>query len=172
MLKEQEKKRIKYSNFEKVEFGLPQIILDFQLKSHENFLCKFIEKFRQVDRDQNGIIDEREMRELVKIIDPRGEMGMQIDEMLDLLDPFSNDIITFSSVVTLLSSVNFIYPAINQLWRQAVVGPTPSIPGISPILISSLQRLVRSANCACNLNGNGSKLHAGSSRAGRATKGE
>ena len=82
-----------------------QIILDFQLKSHENFLLRFIEKFRQVDRDQNGIVDEAELRELIKLIDLKNEMHLKIDEILDLLDPFSNDIITFSSVVTLLSSV-------------------------------------------------------------------
>lgn len=58
-----------------------------------------------VDRDQNGIVDEEEFRQLIKIVDPRNEMGMKIDELLDLLDPFSNDIITFSSIVTLLSSV-------------------------------------------------------------------
>lgn len=81
------------------------MILDFQLKSHENFLAAFIEKFKTVDRDQNGIVDEEEFRQLIRIIDPRNEMGMKIDELLDLLDPFSNDIITFSSIVTLLSSV-------------------------------------------------------------------
>lgn len=102
MLKEQEKKRIKYVAFQK-------IILDFQLKSHENFLINFIEKFKQVDSDQNGIVDESEFRRLIKIIDSQNEMGIKIDVLLDILDPFSNDIITFSSIVTLLSSVDSAY---------------------------------------------------------------
>ena len=76
------------------------------MKSHENFLKKFIDIFRQVDRDQNGIVDENELRELIKHIDKKNEMNIKIDEILDMLDPFSNDIITFSSIVTLLSSVN------------------------------------------------------------------
>ena len=97
VLKEQEKKRIKFSVFQK-------IILDFQMKSHENFLNSFIEKFRTIDRDQNGIIDEQELRHLLKIVDPRNEMSIKVEDMLDLLDPDSNDIITFSSLVTLLSS--------------------------------------------------------------------
>jgi Ca2+-binding EF-hand superfamily protein len=97
VMKEQEKRRIKFSTFQK-------IILDFQLKSHENFLYKFIEKFKLVDKDQNGIIDEQELRQLIKYIDPRHEMGIKPEDMLDLLDPFSNNKITFSSVVTLLSS--------------------------------------------------------------------
>ena len=33
-------------------------ILDFQLKSHENFLRTFLILFKQIDRDNNGIIDE------------------------------------------------------------------------------------------------------------------
>lgn len=98
MLKEQEKKRIRFSAVEK-------IILDFQLKSHENFLEKFMGLFKQVDKDQNGIVDENEFRELAKTIDSKGNLGLNIDEMLDVLDPFSNDIITFSSIVTLFSSV-------------------------------------------------------------------
>ena len=59
-----------------------------------------------MDRDQNGIVDENELRELIKHIDKKNEMNIKIDEILDMLDPFSNDIITFSSIVTLLSSVN------------------------------------------------------------------
>lgn len=101
MLKEQEKKRIKYFYFQK-------IILDFQLKSHENFLTNFIDKFRQVDSDQNGIVDENEFRKLIKLVDPNQEMGIKLDHLLDILDPFSNDIITFSSIVTLLSSVRMV----------------------------------------------------------------
>lgn len=67
---------------------------------------QFITLFKSVDKDQNGIIDEQEFRELGERIDPRGELGLVVEEMLDLLDPFSNDIITFSSCVTLFSSVS------------------------------------------------------------------
>jgi Ca2+-binding EF-hand superfamily protein len=69
-------------------------------------LINFIEKFKQVDTDQNGIVDEVEFRKLIKVIDSQNEMGIKIDVLLDILDPFSNDIITFSSIVTLLSSVD------------------------------------------------------------------
>lgn len=69
-------------------------------------MINFIEKFKQVDTDQNGIVDEVEFRKLIKVIDSQNEMGIKIDVLLDILDPFSNDIITFSSIVTLLSSVD------------------------------------------------------------------
>jgi Ca2+-binding EF-hand superfamily protein len=70
-----------------------------------------IAKFKQVDRDQNGIVDEKEFRSLIKSVDSGNQMGLKVDEMLDLLDPFSNDIITLSSIVTLLSSVQCFYPS-------------------------------------------------------------
>lgn len=69
----------------------------------------FNQLFRNVDIDQNGIIDEQEFRSLVRMIDPRGELGLVIEEMLDILDPFANDIITFSSCVTLFSSVRPLF---------------------------------------------------------------
>jgi len=61
--------------------------------------------FRREDDDQNGIISEEEFKQVVRIIDPRGEFGLVVEDMLELLDPFSNNVITYSSCVTLFSSV-------------------------------------------------------------------
>ena len=61
--------------------------------------------FRNSDTDNNGIVDEDEFRMIVRNIDPRGQHGLVVEEMLDLLDPFTNNIITYSSCVTLFSSV-------------------------------------------------------------------
>lgn len=96
-MKEKDKLRVRFSKFER-------LILDFQFKSHEKFLNKFNQIFKKNDRDKNGIINESEFRSIVRFIDPRGELRIVVDEMLDLLDPFSNDIITYSSCVTLFSS--------------------------------------------------------------------
>jgi Ca2+-binding EF-hand superfamily protein len=81
------------------------VILDFQLKSHESFLAKFIEVFRKVDKDQNGIVDEMEIKNLVRLMDPDSEFRLDIDEVLEVMDPFSNNIMTFSSCITFFSSV-------------------------------------------------------------------
>jgi hypothetical protein len=51
MLTEKEKPRIEYWLFQK-------LILDFQLRSHEKYLKRFIQLFRTVDQDHNGIINE------------------------------------------------------------------------------------------------------------------
>ena len=47
-----------YSDFEK-------IILDFQLLQHEQFLQKFTDLYKSVDRDTDGVIDEEEFKELI-----------------------------------------------------------------------------------------------------------
>ena len=39
-------------------------VLDFQLKEHEKFLFKFIVVFKQVDRDNNGVVNEEEFVDL------------------------------------------------------------------------------------------------------------
>lgn len=41
-------------------------VLDFQLKEHEKFLYKFIVVFKQIDGDNNGVVNEDEFIELVK----------------------------------------------------------------------------------------------------------
>lgn len=48
---EKEKMKIPFLQFQK-------IILDFQLKSHENFLQPFLFLFKHADKDNNGMIDE------------------------------------------------------------------------------------------------------------------
>lgn len=73
--------RVQFSKFEK-------LILDFQLKTHEKFLDSFNRIFKRSDKDRNGIINENEFVGLVEEIDHNGAFGLEIDDMLDLLDPF------------------------------------------------------------------------------------
>lgn len=80
------------------------MILDFQLKSHEKFLKSFIQLFKQVDQDHNGIIDEAEFRELVDLMDITKNEG-DVHKYLNTVDPYSHQQITFSQCVTLFSSV-------------------------------------------------------------------
>mmetsp|Transcript_9255 Transcript_9255/g.17666 ORF Transcript_9255/g.17666 Transcript_9255/m.17666 type:complete len:848 (-) Transcript_9255:1671-4214(-) len=90
------KGRIAYKDFLKV-------LLDFQLKGHEQFLTPYLKLFRNVDSDSNGVISEYEFRNLI------GSMGLNFVEdevlrMLQLVDPFNNQLITFSESVTLFTS--------------------------------------------------------------------
>jgi hypothetical protein len=91
------KGRIAYRDFLKV-------LLDFQLKGHEQFLAPYLRLFRSVDTDNNGVISEFEFRHLVASM----ELQFSEDEvlrMLQLVDPFNNQLITFSESVTLFTSV-------------------------------------------------------------------
>ena len=89
--------RIAYTDFLK-------IILDFQLKGHEKFLCKFIQLFRKVDSDNNGIINEYEFRELVSYINLGFDQEEEVFRLLQIVDPYKNEQITFSECVAVFSS--------------------------------------------------------------------
>lgn len=87
------------------------------MKSHEKFLKKFIILFRQVDIDNNGIIDEvkkthnycliflkKEFQHLISVMDV-GKDHSDIVRLLQMVDPYNNENITFSQCVTLFSAV-------------------------------------------------------------------
>lgn len=85
---------IKYRDFEK-------IILDFQLISHREFLSKFITLFRQFDTNNFGYVNEEQFREMMTHIDP--ESKLDIDEILQSLDPQEMGYFPFSACVGLFS---------------------------------------------------------------------
>jgi hypothetical protein len=99
ILKEKEKAlktRILYSDFLKT-------LLDFQLRGHEKFLNKFIQIFRKVDNDADGIINEQEFRKLIVFMD-LGFSEDAIFRLLQVIDPYDNQQITFSESVALFST--------------------------------------------------------------------
>ena len=108
---EKDKTKIEFQSFQKVENSLFfnkkigfKIILDFQSKSHEKFLRKFIILYRQVDKDNNGIVDEKEFNELIVRMNV-GKDQSDINRLLQIVDPYNNQQITFSQCVTLFSAV-------------------------------------------------------------------
>lgn len=80
-----------------------KVLLDFQLKGHEKFLLKFMKLFRQFDKDKNGVINEEEFRQLIIATDPN-KTDMEIQDLLNLVDPYNNQSISFSECVNFLSS--------------------------------------------------------------------
>ena len=86
---------IDYASFEK-------IILDFQLKSHHNFLSKFISIFRVYDQTNFGYINEASFREMISTICQEG--SLDINNLLSIIDPHEMDIITFSTCVSVFST--------------------------------------------------------------------
>ena len=43
-------------------------ILDFQMREHERYLCTFSYHFRLVDKDNDGVLNEDEFRQLIDSI--------------------------------------------------------------------------------------------------------
>jgi Ca2+-binding EF-hand superfamily protein len=77
--------------------------LDFQLSEHEKFLYDFTQLFKQVDSDRNGIINEDEFRDLLsqmKVLHKDEELIV----LLQIVDPYNNQKMTYSEIVHLLSS--------------------------------------------------------------------
>jgi hypothetical protein len=41
-------------------------VLDFQLREHEKFLSRFVREYRDVDTDNDGVVDEAGFRHLMQ----------------------------------------------------------------------------------------------------------
>mmetsp|Transcript_25802 Transcript_25802/g.39660 ORF Transcript_25802/g.39660 Transcript_25802/m.39660 type:complete len:118 (-) Transcript_25802:388-741(-) len=85
-----------------------KVVLDFQLQEHEKFLSQFNRLFKQVDTDHNGVIDEEQFRTLILdmniAIQHPSDTEADIRKLLKIIDPNSNNHMTYSEVVQLLSN--------------------------------------------------------------------
>lgn len=79
-------------------------MLDFQLSTHENYIKKFVQLFRKIDMDTNGVLNEQEFRELISAMQVTSDEE-DIEKLLQIIDPYNNMSVTFSECIMLLSSV-------------------------------------------------------------------
>ena len=86
---------------------MAQIVLDFQLATHEKYIKKFITLFKKLDGDTNGILNEEEFRQLVTMIRVAASEE-DVERLLQIVDPYNNQQITFSECLSLLSSVGCV----------------------------------------------------------------
>jgi len=95
------KKSIDYKN--KIPFSkFLKVVLDFQMLKHEKFLSKFITLFRKINKSTTGVISSEEFVIMIK------EMKLNISDtninkLLEKVDPFKGNKITFSECVELLT---------------------------------------------------------------------
>ena len=95
-LKSTETVRLAYSEFQ-------LIVLEFQLKKHEEFLSGFLQLFKNVDCDADGVLNEDQFMELIC----KMKIGLTEEQtlaFLEHLDPFNQQRITFSDIIRLLST--------------------------------------------------------------------
>ena len=99
ILREKEKSlknRLQYSEF--VNF-----LLEFQFKEHEKYLKNFVRAFKKSDTNADGVVNEREFKKLIISLGLGFEEG-DSNRLLQIIDPFDNQQITFSECVALFAS--------------------------------------------------------------------
>lgn len=73
----------------KLKFSLfLKTVLDFQLKEHEKFLSKFIQAFKRVDSDNDGILNEEQFVKLLQSF--QFIPDDKTDKILESIDPYNN----------------------------------------------------------------------------------
>ena len=99
----------------KEEYNIPlkdlvKILHEFQIKLREKYLKNFVILFKNVDKDNNGIINEEEFVSLLYNMNIFGDqLKVKIVELLTEIDPFNNKQITFSECVNLFGNTPY-YP--------------------------------------------------------------
>ena len=82
-----------------------KIVLDYHIRLRDKQLRNFVNLFRKIDKDKNGILNEEEFSELVRSFKVYNEEDVDgsIFKFLSILDPYDNQKITFSECVSLFS---------------------------------------------------------------------
>ena len=97
----------------KEEYNIPfkdlvKILHEFQIKQREKQLKNFVNIFKSVDKDNNGVINEEEFVNLLYNMNIFGDnLKQKIVELLTQIDPYNNKQITFSECVNLFSTIPY-----------------------------------------------------------------
>ena len=90
------------------KYDLVKILHEFQIKQREKKLKNFVQMFKRVDKDNNGIINEEEFVSLLYNMNIFGDqLKQKIVELLTQIDPYNNKQITFSECVNLFQSIPY-----------------------------------------------------------------
>ena len=80
-----------------------QVLLEFQLAGHLQYLSGFVSAFRHLDPQQRGLVDEASFRKLVRHVEPH-RTEPELQTMLQKVDPHNHQRITFSDCVCVLAA--------------------------------------------------------------------
>ena len=82
---------------------LIDLLLDVQINLRNKYLKNLSSSFKEVDNDNNGILNENEFRKLIKNFNVM--MNLKIKKMFDKIDPNNLNIITYSDIIRVLGEV-------------------------------------------------------------------
>lgn len=81
-----------------------KIVMDYQIKLRDRYLKNFVIIFKKVDLDNDGIVNENEFFQIINGINYYGnESEIQTERLLNIVDPFNFQQVTFSDCVSLFS---------------------------------------------------------------------
>ncbi|TYZ64610.1 hypothetical protein PybrP1_008246 [[Pythium] brassicae (nom. inval.)] len=80
-----------------------QVLFDYQLHGRIKLLEEFRAIFASFDKDRVGIVNHEAFVSIVRRIAPK-KSDAAIDKLLEALDPFQHDVVTFSDAVSCLMS--------------------------------------------------------------------
>ena len=80
--------------------------MDFQLATHEKYIKSFVNLFKRLDSDTNGVLSEDEFRQLISAMKVTASPE-DVERLLEVIDPYNNQQVTFSECLALLSSVSY-----------------------------------------------------------------
>ncbi len=82
---------------------IEQLALEYMLRKHCEKLKNITLVFRQVDTDEDGIINYDQLYVLVEKLNIKGEVDG--DELTQMLDPFKTNAITYSHLIEKLQKM-------------------------------------------------------------------
>ena len=87
---------------------LLEICHEYQMNTREQYLKPFVDYFKSVDDDNDGILNEKQFINLVKIMNVFDENNFdkKVEELLNDVDPYGNKQIFFSDCVNAFSFGN------------------------------------------------------------------
>ena len=91
--------KILYSDFNK-------ILLEIQIRLRDKYLSNFVSTFKQIDEDDDGVLNEEQFRDLIIKLElyPLESVGEEYEKLTDKIDPFNTQVFTFSDCVKLLAN--------------------------------------------------------------------
>ena len=87
---------------------LLNIFHEFEVNKREKYLKPFVDIFRSVDEDNDGILNETQFINLVKKMNifDENNFDFSLNELLNLIDPYENKKIIFTDCVELFSQTD------------------------------------------------------------------